>query len=66
MSVNTLIAASAIFETLFNKRTIGQRDETTSSILIDTFKSDYPFDATLESFQSSFKSTSYLQAKFKD
>jgi len=42
-SLNTLIAAASIFETLFNKRTIGQRDETTSSILVDTFERDFPF-----------------------
>lgn len=37
----TLIAAAALFETLFTKRAIGQRDEYTSSVLIDTFKDTY-------------------------
>ena len=37
-SVDTLVAAAAIYETLFNKRMIGQRDESTSSVLIDTLK----------------------------
>ena len=35
------MAAAALFETLFNKRTIGQRDEYSQSILIDTFKDVY-------------------------
>jgi hypothetical protein len=39
------VAGAALFETLFNKRTIGERDEETStSILIDTLKDDYLFD----------------------
>ena len=37
----TFIAAAALYETLFNKKTIGMRDENTMSVLIDTFKSIY-------------------------
>ena len=36
-TVDSLIACAALYETLFNKRTIGERDEeTATSILIDT------------------------------
>ena len=38
------MAAAAIYETLFTRKTIGQRDETTSSVLIDTLKDVYMFD----------------------
>lgn len=41
----TFIAAASLFETLFNKRTIGQRDENTSTVLIDTFKDTYLHDS---------------------
>lgn len=41
----TLIAAAAIYESLFTKKTIGQLDpETTQSILIDTLQNEYMFD----------------------
>ena len=44
-SIDSLVACAALFETLFNKRTIGERDEETStSILIDTLKDDFLFD----------------------
>eukprot|EP00347_Sterkiella_histriomuscorum_P009114 403342468 len=41
VSEETFIAAVALYETLFNKRTIGFRDENTSSVLIDTFANRY-------------------------
>lgn len=63
MSVDTLIAASAIFETLFTKKTIGQRDETTSSILIDTFKDDFPFEPSALDLKSLKEANSYLSEK---
>ena len=36
-NIDTFIAGAAIFNTLFNKKTIGQRDENSTSILIDEF-----------------------------
>ena len=42
VSHETFIAAAAIYQTLFNKTTIGQRDETSTSVLIDTF-ANIPF-----------------------
>jgi hypothetical protein len=35
-TIDTMMGAAAIYESLFNKKTIGQRDENTSSILVDT------------------------------
>ena len=44
-TVDTLAAAAAIYETLFTKKTIGQRDaDTVQSILVDTLKDAYMFD----------------------
>lgn len=44
-TVDTLTAAAAIYETLFTKKTIGQRDEeTVQSVLIDTLKETYLYD----------------------
>ncbi|CDW79540.1 UNKNOWN [Stylonychia lemnae] len=40
ISEETFIAAAAIYETLFNKRTIGRRDENSTSILVDTLQND--------------------------
>ena len=34
----TFLAAAALYETLFNKKTIGQRDENSTSVLIDVMK----------------------------
>jgi hypothetical protein len=37
----TFIAAAALYETLFNKKNIGQRDENSTSVLIDVMKDHY-------------------------
>ena len=37
----TFIAVAALYETLFNKRTVGKKDENSTSILIDTLKDHY-------------------------
>ena len=47
-NIDTYIAASALFETLFNKRTIGNRDENSTNILIDSFKDQYLYDQHLD------------------
>ena len=48
-TVDNLIATAALFETLFNKRTIGERDESTStSVLIDTFYDEFLFDKDID------------------
>lgn len=55
-----MIGAAAIYESLFNKKTIGQRDENTSSILIDTLADVHMFDgARLEQA----KKSEYLKKK---
>ena len=64
--IDTIIAAAALFETLFTNKTIGQRDENTSSILIDTFESDFMYDASLQAFNdriSTLKSSTTYHAK---
>jgi hypothetical protein len=43
-NVETFIAASALYQTLFNKKTIGYRDENSTSILVDTYKDKFIWD----------------------
>ena len=64
-SVDSLIAGAALFETLFNKKTIGYRDEETStSILIDNLKDEYLFDMADLDLQLLKDQNSYLEKKF--
>jgi hypothetical protein len=66
-SIDTYIAASALFETLFNKRTIGNRDENSTNILIDSFKDEYLYDLKEDLNLKHLKeSNPYLMNKFKD
>jgi hypothetical protein len=60
LSPETLIASAALFETLFNKRTIGQRDENSTSILIDSLANDYLFD------ELNFEANPYVAKKFQN
>ena len=65
-SVDSLIAGAAIFETLFNRRTIGQRDEETeTSVLIDTLQDEYLFDKALD-LNKMKQNNEYLQMKLRD
>lgn len=62
-SVDSLIATAALFETLFNKRTIGERDEATAtSVLIDTFQDEFLFDKDLD-LDLMKSNNEYLQRK---
>ena len=64
--MDSLIATAALFETLFNKRTIGQRDEaTTTSVLIDSFQDEFLFDQDLD-LNSLKANNEYLQRKLKN
>ena len=66
-TIDSLVAAAALYETLFNKRTIGQRDESTASILVDTLKDQRLFDPTTDLDLSSLKASNpYLARKFKE
>jgi hypothetical protein len=66
-TADSLIAGAALYETLFNKRTIGERDEeTATSILIDTLKDDYLFDFEDIDLESLKVSNDYLANKFKE
>jgi hypothetical protein len=60
-----LIAGAALFETLFNKKTIGQRDEeTSSSILVDSMCDEYLFDIEDLNIESMKADNEYLAKKF--
>lgn len=64
-SIDSLIAGAALFETLFNKKTIGQRDEETStSILVDSMMSEYLFDMDDIDIEALKSSNAYLAKKF--
>ena len=64
-SIDSLIAGAALFETLFNKKTIGQRDEETStSILVDSMMSEYLFDMDDVDIEALKSSNAYLAKKF--
>ena len=64
-SIDSLIAGAALFETLFNKKTIGQRDEETStSILVDSMMDEYLFDMEDINIQSLKAENEYLAKKF--
>jgi hypothetical protein len=45
VSKDTFVAAAALYETLFTKTTIGERDENSTSVLVDTMAA---FDKGLE------------------
>ena len=59
-SLDTLIASAALFETLFNKRTIGQRDENSTTILNDSLMDDYLFE------KLDFETNEYVAQKYKN
>ena len=61
-TVDQMIGAAAIYESLFNKKTIGQRDENTSSILIDTLADTHMF-SELDLDQA--KKSTYLNKKLQ-
>lgn len=64
-NIDSLIAGAALFETLFNKKTIGQRDEETStSILIDNVMDEYLFDMEDIDIKEMKESNEYLKKKF--
>ena len=66
-SVDSLVACAALFETLFNKRTIGERDEeTATSILIDTLKDDFLFDIDALDINQMKSTNDYLSKKFSE
>ena len=64
-NIDTFIAGAALFETLFNKRTIGERDENSTSILIDEFTNDYLYDPNTDfNLQDLKDNNPYLAKKF--
>lgn len=64
-SIDTLIAAACLFETLFNKRTIGERTEHSTNVLIDNFAQEYLFDVKKDLNLAHLKENNqHLQKKF--
>ena len=67
MSRDTLVAASAIYQSLFNNKTIGHKDEeTNTTILVDTFKDVKLFDEDELDLATKKSLNDYLSKKFQN